>query len=298
MDDTLLVPLDGTDRAAAALPFASRLARAFGARVVLARVVPSPASDIWAERDAASYLESAVARLRAEGCQAVAVTPRGEVAPALLDEIRRQRATLVVMATTARVGLERAFRGSVAERVLAESPVPVALVRADMPVPASFRMLLVPLDGSAEGLAVLRLAQELAKATGARLVLAQVVEPLARFLQGRTMVPTWEEATRRAAEAYLAHFVDDLRRLGLEAEARAVVGPIVGSILQVAVDVQADLIVMGTHRGTGISRALLGSVADAVVHESSRPVLLVRPEAIAVEESAGPALTTSPAPAD
>jgi nucleotide-binding universal stress UspA family protein len=49
-------------------------------------------------------------------------------------------------------------------------------------------------------------------------------------------------------------------------------------ILQTAIDVQADVILVGTHGRSGLKRMLLGSVAEAVVRKASCPVIVVRPK--------------------
>ncbi|MBV8717013.1 MAG: universal stress protein [Chloroflexi bacterium] len=78
------------------------------------------------------------------------------------------------------------------------------------------------------------------------------------------------------ARQQLEDLVARLQTSRLAAEARVEVGPAVPTIDSVAAEVDADLMVMISHARTGALRAALGSVADAVVRTSSRPVLVCR----------------------
>jgi nucleotide-binding universal stress UspA family protein len=59
------------------------------------------------------------------------------------------------------------------------------------------------------------------------------------------------------------------------------IGDAAAALIQVAVDVDADLIVVGTHRRRGVDKLLLGSVAEALVRDAPLPVLVAYPKAFA-----------------
>ena len=147
MYDPILLALDGSELAERALPHAVALARQFGARLLLVRVVPpvvqplgvepgfSPASGyaqvIEAESAAArAYVDHLAQRLQQDGITVEALTPLGEPAASILEVAAERGAGLIVMATHGRSGLSRLVFGSVAERVLREASVPLLLVRA------------------------------------------------------------------------------------------------------------------------------------------------------------------------
>ena len=95
--------------------------------------------------------------------------------------------------------------------------------------------------------------------------------------------PGWDEETLESAKRYVSGMADRLGKLGVRAEGMTTTGSVLPSsssvaeaIMQIADEVGADLIVMSTHALTGPARTLLGSVADAVVRNSLRPVLLPR----------------------
>jgi nucleotide-binding universal stress UspA family protein len=140
----ILVAMDGSETAEEALAEAAKFARVWDGRLVLAMVVPRPRSiavpylDLSAESErirmdreveAKAYLERLAAPLRGEGLRADVVTSRDDdIVPGLMKLRERHRAGLVAMGTQGRGGVARLLMGSVATRVVHESPVPVLLV--------------------------------------------------------------------------------------------------------------------------------------------------------------------------
>jgi nucleotide-binding universal stress UspA family protein len=288
MFSAILVPLDGSAEAAVALPPAQALAQATRAGLVLLRVTPPEPHD----RDAAQAAEAQVgldriaAELTSSGLRVLAVVRRGDPGEAIADEAVGRGVGLVVMATHGRGGLARAVIGSVTQHVLARVRIPVVLLRPGGHRTTRLRTLLVPVDGTPGGALAMGAAIGLARAAGARIVLLEVVAPIPAYVYGSDgwmgapggfyVHPEWAEQRHRAAQGYTGGMAERLRRAGVQAEGRAIAGDVVETIEAVATEVDADLIVMSTHALTGPARALLGSVADAVVRSSHRPVLLVR----------------------
>jgi nucleotide-binding universal stress UspA family protein len=143
-----------------------------------------------------------------------------------------------------------------------------------------YKTILVPLDGSKRAEAILPHAEELALQSQARLVLLEVVEPPYGAMETAGMAPVLDESLYQAllseAEAYLADVQEALRKKGIEAKTRVVVGPIVGQIMDTARQEQADVIAMASHGRTGLKRVFYGSVAAGVLHIVDRPLFLVR----------------------
>ena len=187
------------------------------------------------------------------------------------------------MATHGRAGLPRAFLGSVAERVTAASPVPLVLLRPGGHRVAHVTTLLVPVDGSPGASRALGLAVPLARATGARIVLLDVVASVLQYagmvVASGTAVapdPAWDDEALVAARGYVEGLAARLQQAGLNAEGCALLGRTGETIVDTADQVGADLIVMSTHGLTGAARTILGSTADEVVRTAHGPVLLVR----------------------
>jgi nucleotide-binding universal stress UspA family protein len=137
----VMVPLDASKLAEAALPYASEIADAFSARATLVRVAPFSVEAYpmmvpqmyWPELDkelvasAQAYLE----RVRAEGGKSMELQVlQGPRADTLLTFAEENAVDLVVMSTHGRAGVQRAMLGSTADRML-EGPAPVLLVRPD-----------------------------------------------------------------------------------------------------------------------------------------------------------------------
>jgi nucleotide-binding universal stress UspA family protein len=139
----VLLPLDGSEAAEAALPDAASLAISNGARVTLLHVVPPALVEIYAaakaipaggeedsRRDAAqSYLASMRRRLEAMGIEARPAVTVGDAADSVIAYASEHGVDLVVMATHGRSGWKRWVLGSVAEKVLRGAAQPVLLVR-------------------------------------------------------------------------------------------------------------------------------------------------------------------------
>jgi nucleotide-binding universal stress UspA family protein len=279
--NTILVPLDSTPMSNAALPLTRTLARAMHASVVLLRVLTH--ADAATGADIKRHLEGIADELRGSDISVDAVVRHGQVADAILKEVNARAATVVVMRTHARVGLERVFLGSVADQVLERLPVPLVLMRPGERRVTAIRTLLVPVDGSPGGALALETAKLLARATGASLDLVQVTVPIA--LQGMVTSefggmsyydPDWDDETVAEAKSYVGGLVTHLRQEQLTADGQVFTGPDAAQgIVAAAEKHEADLIVMSTRALTGPARTLLGSVANAVVRTAHSPVVLV-----------------------
>jgi nucleotide-binding universal stress UspA family protein len=134
--------------------------------------------------------------------------------------------------------------------------------------------VLVPLDGSKVGEAVLPEAVELAHA-GSSLVLLRAAE--ARSVLGDPIVAQTDVV--REAEQYLAGVAERLRRAGVrDLDTSVWYGPAAESIVDAAKARHVDLILMSSHGRTGVGRLLLGSVAETVLRGTTIPILLIRPD--------------------
>ncbi len=144
----ILLPLDGSHLAEAALPAAMELAGKFGSKLTLVRVL-QPAhlvmtvanGSVYAqlltemrkqsEEDANSYLRSHQGSLRQQGYDVQTKITEGEnVADALLHAAATLGVDTIVMSTHGRGGVSRWVFGSVADKILRQAEMPVLLIRA------------------------------------------------------------------------------------------------------------------------------------------------------------------------
>jgi nucleotide-binding universal stress UspA family protein len=126
---------------------------------------------------------------------------------------------------------------------------------------AEMRKILVPLDGSPQAEAGLEAARPLVGTFDAELLILKVIE----------------HPEDGGTPAYHTSAVKSLRAEGVKASLLTREGKAAEEILACAAERAADLIAMSTHGRTGMSRLLIGSVAEAVLRRAQVPVLLSRP---------------------
>lgn len=293
---TVLVPLDQSAVAAAAVPYAAAVAKAMGSSLLLFSVVQTrfegpilrrleADEQLNQRRQAAAeaYLVSMAASLREPGLGVATRAVMGEPVEQILAAAEDESAGMVAMATHGRSGVERWFIGSVADKVMRLGHKPTLLMRpAESQEPkrvVTLRRLLVPLDGSPLAEAALAPATDLARAAGASLVLLRVQPPLTMGLAYDRYVPDlagWEDEIFAAATSYLDGIKSRVPA-GVRVEAfalRGLVEPVIEDYVQRH---GIDLVLMNTHGHGGLQRLLVGSTADRLVR-SGVPTLLLRPQ--------------------
>ena len=299
----ILIPLDGSRRATAALPYAVAVACATGARISLLAVVeplhlrtglPSAASLEDDGRHVAvssAYLESVATPLRAQGLAVTTVVRHGNPAGEILADSEEEECSLVVMGTHGRTGLARLRMGSVAQHVLRHAIIPTLVVPPGDDEPAegaaTIAAITVTLDGSPLAEEALPFAASIARSLAAPLRLLRVIPRLTYPAAGwdakdATYYALSEELAReedRAAEAYLETVATRLRVPGLEvrtARERNVTGGVEEHIAADLAKQPMGLAVMASHGRGGVLRWALGSITEAVLARSPCPILIVR----------------------
>lgn len=282
MFDNVLVPTDGSDCADAAVQYAEDLAGRYGATVHVLSVVDSRPLENVPHREQVTdeYTEIAErtgAELSAPDISVTEAVQTGVPHSAILEYAADREIDLVVMGTHGRTGVERYLLGSVTEKVVRLSDVPVLTVSLtdDGTVSFPYEEILVPTDGSAGAETAVGPALEIARTDGARIHALSVIDPMAMGVDVRSeaMLGSLEESARMAVEA-------------VEKRATAASVPSVETAVELGspyrgirsyVDTHdIDLVVMGTHGRSGLERYLLGSVTEKTVRTSPVPVLTVR----------------------
>ena len=144
--------------------------------------------------------------------------------------------------------------------------------------------ILVPLDGSALAERAIPHAREIARGTRSEILLLQAVNLPMPVVPEAVLVPDgkWLAEARKEANRYLEGIAAPLREEGMRVRTLLDDRPPADAILHIATREEADLIVMSTHGRGGLSRVLMGSVAESVFRATSRTVMLVKPERLAV----------------
>ena len=305
----ILVPLDGSAFAEAAIEPARRIAEQHEASLEFVTVhqpelpvselsgTPSVDPRFEAEmlRAQRQYLERVVAAARQRGpASASGVFLEGNVARELVRQIERGGAGLVVMTTHGHGGLERLWLGSIADRVVRETHVPVLLVRGapdgegapDLP---RFRRIVIALGGVEDEQRVIdatMLITDRERATYTLLHVATITNLLPAAAlgvpmmpgEGSALPPTVDEAALAQARRYLERLAAPLRAAGVAVDCDvAVGGSVARAILDYARTTRADLVALATHAHAPLTRAVLGSVADKVMRSADASVLVVPP---------------------
>jgi nucleotide-binding universal stress UspA family protein len=145
-----------------------------------------------------------------------------------------------------------------------------------------YKKILVPLDGSSRGEAILPHVAELAACFEAEIILLRVYEPdfslVDPYGHPLEFYEALQEKWQDEVVAYLASVKEKLSQKGLRVRTLVEKGPVVSMIINVAERESADLIAMSSHGRTGLARVFYGSVAAGVLHQVDRPLLLVRAE--------------------
>jgi nucleotide-binding universal stress UspA family protein len=146
------------------------------------------------------------------------------------------------------------------------------------------RVMLHPTDFSPASGAAFKRAVRDARADGAQLLLVHVLSPVVMpFAGGEIMSPQTYADVQRSIEAYgqkqLGNLVAKAKAAGVRVRGLLLEGVAADAIVRVARSKRADVIVMGTHGRSGLTRLLMGSVAQRVVGTAPCPVLTVRGKA-------------------
>ncbi len=299
----ILIPLDGSGTAEWAVPTAVAIARQTGARLhlllvhaSLARIFPDVTAtgymDDWEDRQREredEYVRGVAERLKAAGLRTVAETATGDTVSELVDRIARM--DLAVMTAHGWAGPDRAWLGHVADAVVHHVRRPVIVVRAERGAApedptdqqAGFQRVFVATDGSPAARVAEWHGEQMARLFDAHLTLFRAVRapagpsspyiPHAATLD-RQAVAEWEREAREYLDARAAAIqgIDLSTRMETTYHAAR-------AILDAAMEEDADLVAVGTHRDSRLARAVLGSVADKVVRGIRTPVLIAHADA-------------------
>jgi nucleotide-binding universal stress UspA family protein len=283
MVSTILVPLDGSELARHALPFATFLARATQARLVLLHAYRSQGQDAKTDSELDLIQEHAdlASGLRERSVHATTWLSYDEPGPAIVKTASDLHADLIVMSTHGRGGVGQMIYGSVAAHVSQHSPVPVILVTSksrlhrldDLPV-----RILVPLDGSAHSERAVGPACDLARTLSATIVLLRAPEPpLDPGAPWQWQNGPERQRVRDEARQYLEDAARPLRSEGHQVEVRVESGAPPDAIARVADELGSAIVVMATHGRGALSRLLVESVASETLSKLTVPVMLFRP---------------------
>lgn len=273
--EKFLVPLDGSMLAEQSLPISRKLADDFGANLILATVKNSKKKNAdnappTVDFDSDDYLQKTVANIKADSIPAACITAQGKDEASEINRLAiENRADLIVISTRGKFEVGQIFSASVAQRLIEQMSVPVLLLRPTDDWKSrysEFKRIIVALDGSAESEIVLPMVKTLADKFDGEVLFVSVPEGAESEGYGATMQQYLDNIAARLESPITRTKV----LLGGSGPAR--------TIIAVAEEERADLIVLATHGRGGaerIGKLPLGSVATRVVEKTICPVLLI-----------------------
>ncbi len=253
----IVVPVDGSATGRRGVEYAIGLA---GDGVTLHFCSVVSESAIGAAEDAQSVCSDAVALAAKCGVFADTRILFGPVAPAICDYAREVYGDAIVIGTHARQGLARAVFGSVTERLLAISKIPVVVTHVDDALETA-GPITVAVDDMMPSRAALKMGVDLAKTCGVSLVIETVTGP--------------ERADWRHASDLLSDAADVARDSDVDFELVTVAGRVAEEIVADGEKRMSPAIVVGTGNHSPVARLLFGSVAAFVLEHARLPVIVV-----------------------
>ena len=285
MYDSILLPFDGSDGAAAVLHHAGEIAHWADATVDVLYVADTTRDSVTVVAgqtvdtlvgEGENVVEEAAETLDTLGVAHDTDVVQGNPAPTIVEYAERYGHDLVVMPTHARDGVSRYVLGSVSEKVVRLSPVPVltARMRPDERLTFPYERVLVPTDGSTAATHAAAHVLEFAAALNATVHVLSVVDDTALGADVRS-TESGSEGERAAADAVEA-VVSEADAHGVADTVRHTEhGSPVEEILACAESNDVHAVGMGTTGRRGTDRILLGSVAERTVRSAPVPVVTV-----------------------
>ena len=285
MYEDILLPFDGSDGAAEALHHAAEIAHWTDATIHVLFVADTTRDSVTVVetqvvdalvQEGKDIVKEAEKTLDTLGVDYDSDVVQGHPAPTIVEYAEQYEYDVIVMPTHGREGVSRYLIGSVTEKVVRLSTVPVltARMQPDEQLVFPYENILIPTDGSAGAAHAAEYGLSLAAALDATVHVLSVVDDTSLGLDVRSTI-SGHEGEQAATDA-----VDDLVS---EAETRGVSNSVRhvehGSPIEVILDTidsnDIHAVVMGTTGRRGSDRILLGSVAEKTVRSAPVPVITV-----------------------
>ncbi|NMW20635.1 MAG: universal stress protein [Chlorobiaceae bacterium] len=138
--------------------------------------------------------------------------------------------------------------------------------------------ILCPVDFSDASRKAIRYTEEFAGNLSASVYLLNVVEPRPMAVDVSLNYVPFEADLEKAAKDDMEVILEEFHRKGFKAEYGVVIGNPADSILEKIEELNINLVIMGSHGKKGLSRLIMGSVAETVVRKANCPVLIVKSE--------------------
>lgn len=268
MENKIIIPLDGTESVEEILLYATSITPRADTVITLLHVLPVGQKEPAAEINA--HIQDIHDALSQGGWNVKRETRMGDAVDEIVKFSLLNPATMLLMSTHGRTGLERIREGSVTEQVVRQSPCPVFILHSTRIEPADrlkenlFRRILVPLDGTEASAAILGCVEAFAKAHDSEVIIfhdeMETAEP-----------EKYRPAIKTALQAHGVRLANAGLKVSLDMSTYK--RPI-REILNKIDEMSIDLVSMATHGTSGTRRALEESVTAEVIRHANCPLLV------------------------
>ena len=269
MEQTILIPIDGTESVEKTLLYVRSISKREKTQVVLMHVTPK-VNSLNAAVEVHPNVSAIHDALQSEDWNVKREERIGDPVREIIKMSILLPATMILMSTHGRSGIERIREGSVTEQVLKQSPCPVFILHSTRQQPADnrredvFKRILVPLDGSEASAAILSCVERFARMHDSEVVLFHDELEHAEYAEEKA-----------AIKAKLQDQSVDLANAGLKIslDMTTYKKPI-REILDRIDNLNIDLVAMATHGNDGDKIAMDESVTAEIVRHSNCPLLV------------------------
>ena len=266
MENKILIPLDGTEQVSEIILYAQSITPRADTEISLLHVLPQAG----AENAATAHIDEIMAVLTTAGWTVSSDLRMGDAVEEIVKFALLMPATLLLMSTHGRSGLEKIRQGSVTEQVLQHSPCPVFILHSTRAEPADerddnlFKRILVPLDGTDVSASILSCVERFSKAHDSEVILFH-----------DEMDSDSPDEERAAVKLALQEHSVKLANAGLKVSLdMSTYRRPIREILNKIDEMKIDLVSMASHGESGVRRALDESVTAEVIRHSSCPLLV------------------------
>jgi nucleotide-binding universal stress UspA family protein len=281
----ILVPLDGSDLAELALPYARELAHAFNSEIILL-YVSEPADEEHLHMHQL-YLERLAVQMKKQLKRVSPVVVAGKTVEEIVKYTEKNDIRLIVMASHGRSGIIPWAKEGIASKVIEATGVPLLLIkeskrrRKTKEKKHLISRILLPLDGSEAGEAAITRVKELKSRLEAEVIMLGVV-PTGQHIRtvgglDYILFPEQEmEAYKKEAREYLDRVYKRMQRGKGELTVAIRTGEVAKKIFDYARKKRVSLIAISSHGHSGMTKWVFGSTAQKVIEDSPIPVLVVK----------------------
>ena len=232
-------------------------------------------------------LEKVVKRLAEEGVDATSIVAFGRAPETIAEVANKEGCDLIAMSTHGRNAIGRGILGSVTDKVLHIGHIPVLTITPEKAKKyngdGEITKVLIPLDGSETAEVVLDYIEDMAKKMSLEVTIVRVLKlggALDAYSDGYSYfgVPDLEAELEAEATDYVKEVADKLKAKGLKVSWKVMKGAPAICITDMARETPHDLIALATHGRSGLTRWVMGSVAETLVRSSGDPVIVIPPE--------------------